>query len=138
MRGWWLGWPRHMALDHMPPRPCATASDPQATSANEKAGSGAGLSASRLNWTSCWRPRCRLAGTPSAATRLGAINTISVHRLSVLRIRWGVWHLSLGYDAGKLGELGVGHRVLTTLAIASIGNAGAKAEHCGGGGKRCR
>jgi hypothetical protein len=28
----WLGWPRHMALDHMPARPCATASEPQATS----------------------------------------------------------------------------------------------------------
>ena len=58
--------------------------------------------------------------------RPGAINTISVRRLAilgllrlrltvllaVLRIRWGVRHISLGYDAGKLGELGVGRRAL--------------------------
>ena len=59
---------------------------------------------------------------PSAVARLGAVDTISVRRLAalgllglrlavllaVLRIHRGVRHLSLGYDAGKLGELGVG------------------------------
>ena len=32
-----LGCPRHMALDHMPARPCATASEPQATSGTRAA-----------------------------------------------------------------------------------------------------
>ena len=64
----------------------------------------------------------RVAGwreQPSAAARLGAIDTISVRRLAVLgllglrlfcvlRIHRGVRHLSLGYDAGELSEEGVG------------------------------
>ena len=76
---------------------------------------------------------------PSAAARLGAVDTISVRRLAilgllglrltvllaVLRIRWGVRHISLGYDAGKLGEEGVGRG---GVAAAGVGNAGAKAE----------
>jgi hypothetical protein len=63
--------------------------------------------------------------------RLGAVDAISVRRLAalgllglrlavllaVLRIRWGVRHISLGYDAGKLGELGIGHRAGPILAI---------------------
>ena len=63
---------------------------------------------------------------PSAVARLGAVNTISMHplpvlgllgRLSVLRIHWRIRHLSLGYDAGKLGELGVGDRTVTTVCV---------------------
>ena len=74
----------------------------------KKAGNGAGLSASRPKTglavgarVTGWREQ------PSAAARLGAIDTISVRRLpvlgllgllrlAVLRIRWSVRHISLG------------------------------------------
>ena len=76
---------------------------------------------------------------PSAAARLGAVNIISMRplpvlgllgRLSALRIHWRIRHLSLGYDARKLGKPGVCRRA---LAVASVGNASAHAEQCGCG-----
>ena len=79
---------------------------------------------------------------PSAAPRLGAVDTISVRHLAVLgllglpesvavlHIHWGIRHLSLGYDSGKLGKLGVGRGAVTAV---SVGKANAKAECCGCG-----
>jgi hypothetical protein len=113
----------------------------------KKAGNGAGLSASRPKTglavgarVTGWREQ------PSAAARLGAIDTISVRRLpvlgllglrlavllAVLRIRWSVRHISLGYDARKLGEEGVGRGGVTAI---SVSRTDAKTECCGCGKK---
>lgn len=64
---------------------------------------------------------------PSTAARLSAVNTISVGCLAalgllgrpsaLLRICWRGWHISLGYDAGKLGEESVGNGAVTAVGI---------------------
>ena len=80
----------------------------------------------------------RVAGwreQPSAAARLGAVDTISVRPcpfwacwvapvlLAVLRIRWGVRHISLGYDARKLGEEGVCRRAVAAIGLGRTDTA---------------
>ena len=71
---------------------------------------------------------------PSAVARLSAVDTISLRRLAVLgllglhlavllavlRIHRGVRHLSLGYDAGELSELGVGDGAITAITAGPI------------------
>src|SRR2546421_479363 len=52
--------------------------------------------------------------------------------LAVLRICWGGWHISLGYDAGELGKPGVGSG---GVSIAGVSRTDAKTEYRGGGKK---
>jgi hypothetical protein len=53
--------------------------------------------------------------------RLAALGLLGLRLavlLAVLRICWRIRHLSLGYDAGELSELGVGNGALTAVAMA--------------------
>ncbi len=91
----------------------------------KKAGSGAGLSASHFAFGLAVAALVSVRREqPSAVARLGAVNTISMRPLPVLGllgrlstpcIRRGVRHISLRYDAGKLGE-GVGRRPPSAMA----------------------
>jgi hypothetical protein len=67
--------------------------------------------------------------------RLAALGLLGLHLtvlLAVLRIHRGVRHLSLRYNARKLGEEGVGRGAVTAVGI---GRTDAKTE-CSGYGKK--
>jgi hypothetical protein len=105
-------------------------------SETKKARNGAGLSASHsarrvsyLRQHSGWvrTARCR-GSTGGVGVHHLPVLSLFYLRLSVLRIRWSVRHISLGYDARKLREEGVGRGGVSAV---SVGRTDAKTECCG-------